>query len=130
MWSQILLTTSLRGNGFEPVIAAWGYEADAAVYSYVAKTKLNCNVVQKDLKEQVSWAGFGTGEGEGAKLVVDGRKFQAAKAGDMAAIGIARSDDAQLLAAARADIVAVDRACNFSQLVERFVEAHAAERGF
>jgi glycine betaine/proline transport system substrate-binding protein len=39
-----------------------GYEADAAVYSYVAKTKLNCNVVQKDLKEQVSWAGFGTGE--------------------------------------------------------------------
>ena len=39
-----------------------GYEADAAVYAYVAKTKLNCNVVQKDLKEQVSWAGFGTGE--------------------------------------------------------------------
>ena len=39
-----------------------GYEADAAVYSYVAKTKLNCNVVKKDLKEQVSWAGFGTGE--------------------------------------------------------------------
>jgi glycine betaine/proline transport system substrate-binding protein len=39
-----------------------GYEADAAVYAYVAKTKLNCNVVKKDLKEQVSWAGFGTGE--------------------------------------------------------------------
>jgi glycine betaine/proline transport system substrate-binding protein len=39
-----------------------GYEADAAVYSYVAKTKLNCNVVNKDLKEQVAWAGFGTGE--------------------------------------------------------------------
>jgi glycine betaine/proline transport system substrate-binding protein len=39
-----------------------GYEADAAVYSYVAKTKLNCNVVQKDLKEQVAWQGFGTGE--------------------------------------------------------------------
>ncbi len=39
-----------------------GYEADAAVYSYVAKTKLNCNVVSKDLKEQVAWAGFGTGE--------------------------------------------------------------------
>jgi glycine betaine/proline transport system substrate-binding protein len=39
-----------------------GYEADAAVYTYVAKTKLNCTVVAKDLKEQVSWAGFGTGE--------------------------------------------------------------------
>ena len=39
-----------------------GYTADAAVYAYVAKTKLNCNVVKKDLKEQVSWAGFGTGE--------------------------------------------------------------------
>ena len=30
---------------------------------------------------------------------------QAAKAGDMAAIGIARADDAELLAAAHADIV-------------------------
>jgi glycine betaine/proline transport system substrate-binding protein len=39
-----------------------GYEADAAVYEYVAKTKLNCNVVKKDLKEQVAWAGFVTGE--------------------------------------------------------------------
>ncbi|MFL5332817.1 MAG: ABC transporter substrate-binding protein [Geminicoccaceae bacterium] len=39
-----------------------GYEADAAVYTYVAKSKLNCNVMKKDLKEQVSWAGFGTGE--------------------------------------------------------------------
>ncbi len=39
-----------------------GYEADAAVYSYVAKNKLGCNVVKKDLKEQVSWQGFGTGE--------------------------------------------------------------------
>ena len=39
-----------------------GYEADAAVYSYVAKNKLGCTVVNKDLKEQVAWAGFGTGE--------------------------------------------------------------------
>jgi glycine betaine/proline transport system substrate-binding protein len=39
-----------------------GYEADAAVYEYVATTKLGCTVVKKDLKEQVSWAGFGTGE--------------------------------------------------------------------
>jgi glycine betaine/proline transport system substrate-binding protein len=39
-----------------------GYTADAAVYTYVAKTKLNCTVNQKDLKEQVAWAGFGSGE--------------------------------------------------------------------
>jgi glycine betaine/proline transport system substrate-binding protein len=39
-----------------------GYEADAAVYAYVAKTKLGCNVVKKDLKEQVSWQGFSTGD--------------------------------------------------------------------
>ena len=39
-----------------------GYEADAAVYSYVAQNKLGCTVVKKDLKEQVSWQGFSTGE--------------------------------------------------------------------
>jgi len=39
-----------------------GYEADAAVYAYVAENKLGCTVVKKDLKEQVSWQGFGTGE--------------------------------------------------------------------
>lgn len=39
-----------------------GYEANAAVFSYVAKNRLGCTVVTKDLKEQVSWAGFGTGE--------------------------------------------------------------------
>jgi glycine betaine/proline transport system substrate-binding protein len=39
-----------------------GYDADAAVYAYVAQSKLGCTVVKKDLKEQVSWAGFSTGE--------------------------------------------------------------------
>jgi glycine betaine/proline transport system substrate-binding protein len=39
-----------------------GYEADAAVVGYLAKTKLGCNVVTKNLTEQVSWQGFGTGE--------------------------------------------------------------------
>ncbi|HEY6793779.1 MAG TPA: ABC transporter substrate-binding protein [Kineosporiaceae bacterium] len=39
-----------------------GYEADAAVYAYVAKTKLGCTVVKKNLKEEVSWQGFSTGE--------------------------------------------------------------------
>ncbi len=39
-----------------------GYEADAAVVAYVAKNELGCNVVKKDLKEEISWQGFGTGE--------------------------------------------------------------------
>jgi glycine betaine/proline transport system substrate-binding protein len=39
-----------------------GYEADAAVYAYLAKTKLGCTVVKKNLTEQVSWQGFSTGE--------------------------------------------------------------------
>ncbi|WP_120521839.1 ABC transporter substrate-binding protein [Arthrobacter celericrescens] len=42
---------------------AWvGYTANAAVYSYVAKEKLGCNVVQKDLNEQIAWQGFSSGE--------------------------------------------------------------------
>ncbi len=44
-------------------VNSWvGYEADAAVVGYVAENKLGCNVVDKNLDEQVSWQGFGTGE--------------------------------------------------------------------
>ena len=39
-----------------------GYEADAAVVGYLLKTKLGCTVVDKNLTEQVSWQGFGTGQ--------------------------------------------------------------------
>jgi glycine betaine/proline transport system substrate-binding protein len=39
-----------------------GYAANAAVYAYVAKERLGCTVVTKDLKEEVSWQGFSTGE--------------------------------------------------------------------
>ena len=39
-----------------------GYQADAAVFAQVARTRLGCTIVTKDLKEQVSWQGFGTGE--------------------------------------------------------------------
>ena len=39
-----------------------GYEANAAVVSYIAEKKLGCKVKKKDLKEEVSWQGFGTGE--------------------------------------------------------------------
>jgi glycine betaine/proline transport system substrate-binding protein len=39
-----------------------GYEANAAVIGYVAEKDLGCTVTKKDLKEEVSWQGFGTGE--------------------------------------------------------------------
>ena len=39
-----------------------GYEADAYVVGYVADTKLGCQTKYKNLKEEVSWQGFGTGE--------------------------------------------------------------------
>jgi glycine betaine/proline transport system substrate-binding protein len=39
-----------------------GYEADAAVVAYVAEKQLGCTVTKKNLDEQVSWQGFGTGE--------------------------------------------------------------------
>jgi glycine betaine/proline transport system substrate-binding protein len=39
-----------------------GYESDAAVFAYVAKTKLGCTVNKKNLKEETSWQGFGSGE--------------------------------------------------------------------
>jgi glycine betaine/proline transport system substrate-binding protein len=39
-----------------------GYEADAAVAAYVLETELGCTVNKKNLDEQVSWQGFGTGE--------------------------------------------------------------------
>jgi glycine betaine/proline transport system substrate-binding protein len=39
-----------------------GYEANAAVVAHVAETELGCTVTKKDLKEEVSWQGFATGE--------------------------------------------------------------------
>jgi len=39
-----------------------GYEADAYVVGAVAESELGCTVTYKDLKEDVSWQGFGTGE--------------------------------------------------------------------
>ncbi len=48
---------------FNLAVNPWvGYEADAAVVGYLAKTKLGCNVVTKQINEQVSWQGFGTGQ--------------------------------------------------------------------
>jgi glycine betaine/proline transport system substrate-binding protein len=39
-----------------------GYYADAYVVGHVAETELGCTVNYKELKEDVSWQGFGTGE--------------------------------------------------------------------
>jgi glycine betaine/proline transport system substrate-binding protein len=48
---------------FNLAVNPWvGYEADAAVVAYVAQKNLGCTVNKKDLKEEVSWQGFGTGE--------------------------------------------------------------------
>lgn len=42
---------------------AWvGYEANLAVVAYVAKNELGCNVVVKNISEEISWQGFETGE--------------------------------------------------------------------
>jgi glycine betaine/proline transport system substrate-binding protein len=39
-----------------------GYEASAHVVGYVAEHELGCTVEYKDLKEEVSWQGFGSGQ--------------------------------------------------------------------
>lgn len=39
-----------------------GYEATAGVIAYVAEKKLGCTVTKKDLKEEVAWQGFATGQ--------------------------------------------------------------------
>ncbi|MFE5185893.1 ABC transporter substrate-binding protein [Streptomyces sp. NPDC056628] len=48
---------------FDLAVNPWvGYEANAAVVAYVAEHDLGCTVRQKDLKEEIAWQGFGTGE--------------------------------------------------------------------
>jgi glycine betaine/proline transport system substrate-binding protein len=48
---------------FNLAVNPWvGYEANAAVLGYVAEKDLDCKVNKKNLKEEVSWQGFGTGE--------------------------------------------------------------------
>jgi glycine betaine/proline transport system substrate-binding protein len=39
-----------------------GYEADAAVISYLLQKKMGYTVTKKNLKEEISWQGFETGE--------------------------------------------------------------------
>jgi glycine betaine/proline transport system substrate-binding protein len=48
---------------FNIAVNPWvGYEADAYVVGHVAEQELGCTVNYKELKEDVSWQGFGTGE--------------------------------------------------------------------
>jgi glycine betaine/proline transport system substrate-binding protein len=48
---------------FNIAVSPWvGYEANAAVVAYVAEKNLGCHVTKKDLKEEVAWQGFDTGE--------------------------------------------------------------------
>ncbi|AKJ15343.1 glycine/betaine ABC transporter substrate-binding protein [Streptomyces incarnatus] len=50
-------------GAFHLAVNPWvGYEADAAVVAYVAQHDLGCTVQKKDLKEEIAWQGFGTGE--------------------------------------------------------------------
>lgn len=74
-----------------------GYQADAAVVAYLAKNKLGCTVVKKDLKEEVSWQGFETGQVDAVlenwghddlkKTYITDKKV-AVEAGPMGAMGI------------------------------------------
>ncbi|MGH3485661.1 MAG: ABC transporter substrate-binding protein [Nocardioidaceae bacterium] len=48
---------------FNIAVNPWvGYEADAYVVGTVAQNELGCDVEYKNLKEEISWQGFGTGE--------------------------------------------------------------------
>lgn len=48
---------------FNMAINAWvGYQADAAVLTYLAENELGCVVKQKHVAEQVAWQGLSTGQ--------------------------------------------------------------------
>ncbi|MFJ9012822.1 ABC transporter substrate-binding protein [Streptomyces canus] len=55
--------SSGKCGAFNLAVNPWvGYEADAAVVAYVAENDLGCKVVKKDLKAEIGWQGFETGE--------------------------------------------------------------------
>ncbi|MGW1025597.1 ABC transporter substrate-binding protein [Streptomyces sp. NPDC002577] len=56
-------SSSGKCGTFNLAVNPWvGYEADAAVAGYVAKHELGCTVEKKDLKAEIGWQGFETGE--------------------------------------------------------------------
>jgi glycine betaine/proline transport system substrate-binding protein len=55
--------SSGSGGTLNMAINPWvGYEANAAVVDYIAKTQLGATVNEKVLKEEVSWQGFANGD--------------------------------------------------------------------
>lgn len=85
---------------FNLAVNPWvGYEADAAVVAYVAQHDLGCKVNKKDLKEEIAWQGFGTGEVDAVlenwghddlrKKYIDGQKtaVSAGQTGNKGVIG-------------------------------------------
>ena len=51
------------GGTVNIAINPWvGYEADAAVVGYLMKSKLGATVTEKNLKEEISWQGFESGD--------------------------------------------------------------------
>ena len=55
--------SSTECGTFNIAINPWvGYEANAAVVAYVAEKDLGCKVEKKNLKEEVAWQGFGSGQ--------------------------------------------------------------------
>ncbi len=66
--SSKVKTTAAPKTSFKPcgtvnlAVNNWvGYEADAAVVTYLLKTKLGCDVKQQHIDETPSWQGFGDG---------------------------------------------------------------------
>jgi len=55
--------STAAGGTINIAINPWvGYEADAAVVGYLAKSKLGFTVNEKNLKEEISWQGFESGD--------------------------------------------------------------------
>ena len=51
------------GGTVNIAINPWvGYEANAAVVGYIAKSQLGATVTEKNLKEEISWQGFANGD--------------------------------------------------------------------
>src|SRR5258706_14243485 len=61
--SQVAAASLASCGAVNIAVNPWvGYEADAAVVSYLLTNKLGCTVVKKNIDEQTSWQGFPTGE--------------------------------------------------------------------
>ncbi len=94
--STIKDSTAGSGSGkdcgtLNMAINPWvGYEADAHVVGQVAAKQLGCTVNYKDLDEQISWKGFGTGE---VDVVIENwghpelqKKYMTSQGGDGSAV--------------------------------------------